>query len=308
MSALLAHLPLLRPATRWQPPGLQPCSCKPAPLTGHATGGSTIWRAQQVPGASSCRAHAGKVLASAVLNPGSSSSGTGYNAKGKKTLAHPEYLKIQQWWHPTKNQGKAAADLTHGSKQKVWLQCPGCRHGCGRVHEWQGIAGDCTRNLEHLVCPKCESRSGGFCPCRSVESHPTLSKEWHPDNPPASTVSTSSNFLAKWNCLKGHPSYVARCHNRSVTNTGCPVCGVEKARTTRHPPVSDRPALLKEWMHEKNDIVPEEVTLGSRYPAWWKCSNPEHPPWQARVCDRALKGTGCPNCKSKNRFKPREFA
>jgi len=232
----------------------------------------------------------------------------GFNALGKKTLAHLEYLKIQRLWHPTRNLSKLPADFTFGSGQKMWLQCPGCQHGCGRVHEWQAIVNPSASRIERLVCPQCDSGYGGFCPCRSVENHPTLSKEWHPDNPPASTVSISSHFFAKWKCFKDHPSFEARCTARSTHNTGCPICGVENSRTTRHPPVSERPALLKEWMREKNDRVPEEVTLGSHYPAWWKCSNPEHLPWQAKVYSRARNGNGCPNCKSKNRFKPRKFA
>jgi hypothetical protein len=234
-------------------------------------------------------------------------AGVGFNAKGKKTLAHPDYLKIQQLWYPANNQGKLPADFTHGSGLKVWLRCPGCQHGCGRVHEWEARAIDIARNVERRVCPRCES-FGTFCPCRSVENHPTLSREWHPDNPHPSTVSSSSRFKAKWLCPRGHPSFVATCNSRCTLNSGCPVCGNAKRGTTRHPPVSERPDLLKDWMHERNDKPPSEVTLGSHYRAWWKCSNREHPPWQATVERRALKGTGCPKCRGVNRFQKRNFA
>ena len=76
----------------------------------------------------------------------------------------------------------------------------------------------------------------------------------------------------------------------------------------RHPWLSDgRPDLAAEWDLEQNDKLPNEVTLGSDYIAWWRCSrDPEHS-WQARVNTRALKGTGCPDCNQANRFKERIF-
>ena len=50
-----------------------------------------------------------------------------------KTLAHPDYALIQAWWHPTKNEGKKPNYYTAGSNQSIWLRCPGCIHGCGRL-------------------------------------------------------------------------------------------------------------------------------------------------------------------------------
>jgi hypothetical protein len=212
-------------------------------------------------------------------------------------------------WHPTLNLGKVPADFPHKSGQKVWLRCPGCIHECGRQHEWEAFIYNLTRHGGHTVCPYCYCGYGGFCPCRSVENDPRLSKEWHPSNPPANQVAKSSHGKYLWLCLEGHPPYKATCANRFTHNSGCPVCGIEKARTTRHPVVSvGRPDLAEEWDLERNSKLPNEVTLGSIYKAWWVCSsNPEHPGWQARVDSRALRGSGCPACRNINRFKQRRF-
>jgi hypothetical protein len=231
----------------------------------------------------------------------------GLNDKGQKTLAHPDYQLINSMWHPTLNKGKVPADFTHGSHKKVWLRCPGCIHKCGRQHEWEARIYQLTLYGGQIVCPYCVSNITRFCPCRSVENDPRLSKEWHHSNPPANQVAKSSNKKYEWLCPEGHPPYLASCGDRSTHNTGCPVCGFEKSRTTRHPVVSvGRPDLAEEWDFKRNYKLPSEVTLGSHYKAWWVCSsNPEHTGWQTSVKSRALKGTGCPACI--NRFRPRKF-
>jgi len=52
-----------------------------------------------------------------------SAAGAGFNNRGKKTLAHPDYYLIQSWWHPTKNLGKLLGDFTHKCRQTIWLRC-----------------------------------------------------------------------------------------------------------------------------------------------------------------------------------------
>jgi len=151
-------------------------------------------------------------------------TGGGFNTKDRRIPAHPDYRQIQQLWHPTKNRGKMPANFTHGSGKKVWLRCPGCQHGCGRLHQWEARACDLVNNSDgNPVCPKCDSGNGGLCLCRSVEKHPTLSGEWHPGNPHPGTVSVSSKFQAMWICPEGHHPYKARSFSRSTFNQGCPL-------------------------------------------------------------------------------------
>jgi hypothetical protein len=210
-------------------------------------------------------------------------------------------------WHPTLNQGKVPADFPHKGRRKVWLRCPGCIHECGRHHEWEANVYNLTSNGGHIVCPYRASGSGGFCPCRSVENDPRLSKEWHSSNPPANQVAKSSGKKYVWVCPEGHPPYKASCDHRCTHNTGCPVCGVEKR--IRHPVVSvGRPDLAEEWDLKRNSRLPSEVTLGSYFKAWWVCcNNPGHRSWQASVRSRALNGAGCPACIPMNRCKLRQF-
>ena len=227
---------------------------------------------------------------------------------GRKTLAHPEYEAIQSMWHPTHNEGKQPADVTHGSTKKVWLQCPGCGHGCGRKHEWEARATDLTKRGGGIVCPSCESKGGSFCECQSVAADPTLSAEWHPVNPTANQVATRSNKKFLWKCPEGHAPYEASCQQQFNSNSGCPACFQARTGKQIHPSLSDgRPDLAKEWDAGRNDKSPSEVTLGSAHKAWWRCSkNPEHL-WQERVIARAVQGDGCQQCRGVNPFKLRKF-
>ena len=214
--------------------------------------------------------------------------------------------------HPTRNQGMRPADVLHKSRKRVWLQCPGCRHGCGRRHEWEARVYHLTRLRAQggIVCPFCESKGGSFCLCQSVAEDPRLSKEWHPDNPISATqVARNSNNKYLWLCPGGHAPYEASCRDRCCKNTGCPECGGERSRKTIHPSLSvGRPDLAEGWdVVENGRVTPGDVTLGSNYVAWWRCrDNPEHF-WPATVYSRALRGTGCPECREVNRFKPRIF-
>jgi len=233
--------------------------------------------------------------------------------KGRKSLAHPDYHRIHSMWDHQANGCKLPADFTHGSGQRVHLQCSGCQHGCGRRHKWEAKISDLTRRGGRIFCPFCYSGFGGFCACQSVANVPRLLKEWHPSNPSADNVAKSCHQKHHWVCLKRkeHPPYLASCANRATHNTGCPVCGKEKARTTRHPVVSvGRPDLAKNWHSTLNTKLPSEVTLGSAYRAWWNCHSNPHKPWQAAVNDRILRGSGCPACARADRFKtrkPRKF-
>ena len=70
-----------------------------------------------------------------------------------------------------------------------------------------------------------------------------------------------------------------------------------------HPPVTSRPDLVQQWHHTQNKKTPSEVSLGSRYQAWWLCQacSCGHPHvWQAPVYSRALDNTGCPVCTGRD--------
>ena len=57
--------------------------------------------------------------------------------------------------------------------------------------------------------------------------------------------------------------------------------------------------LANEWDYEKNELGPENYTLGSEYCAYWKhlCRDGKKRGWRASIGNRACKnGTGCPFC------------
>ena len=61
------------------------------------------------------------------------------------------------------------------------------------------------------------------------------------------------------------------------------------------------PKLAKQWHTSKNgDLTPSDVMIGSRHPAWWKCSVKNHE-WTAPV-SRRKKGAGCPFCTGRKWF------
>lgn len=61
--------------------------------------------------------------------------------------------------------------------------------------------------------------------------------------------------------------------------------------------VSEIPQLAKEWDYEKNDISPNEITVGSSKKVWWECEKGHS--WEAFISNRA-KGNGCPYCSGRN--------
>lgn len=62
--------------------------------------------------------------------------------------------------------------------------------------------------------------------------------------------------------------------------------------------VSDNAQLMSEWNWEKNNELnfnPETLTLGSNKKVWWKCEKCGGT-YESYICNRALRGTGCPYC------------
>lgn len=61
------------------------------------------------------------------------------------------------------------------------------------------------------------------------------------------------------------------------------------------------PHLLAEWSH-KNPSPPSNYSFGSRYKAWWKCSNGHE--WQTAISHRTNNNnpTGCPYCIGNRRI------
>jgi hypothetical protein len=233
-------------------------------------------------------------------------SKTGKRKPGSLTLA--AYPRIVYWWHPSKNVGKPG-NHPHDTPSRVWLQCRGCPV-CGEVHEWDAQIFHLTQFGGDFVCPRCDSRGGKFCSCRSVASNKQLAAEWHEDNPSPSQVALGSNLKHKWRCSNADCGNIweARPNCRSNAGRGCPECSQMKSvRGFKKVNLAEaRPDLVPEWDEERNACPATSVTRGSSRVVWWVCQECQGS-WQTRVYKRASNGSGCPLCRELNRRKPRKF-
>ncbi|MCP4221046.1 MAG: zinc-ribbon domain-containing protein, partial [bacterium] len=138
------------------------------------------------------------------------------NSRGKRkirTLAK-EWPELVEEWHPTKNGSLTPADVTHGSKRKVWWLCE-------EGHEWEQIVK--TRALGQQ-CPYCSgSRPSSLYNLQVV--NPELAKQWHPtkngDLTPDQVTPGGEKYIW-WLCEKGHV-WDAKLYVRN-NGSGCPYC------------------------------------------------------------------------------------
>ena len=196
---------------------------------------------------------------------------------------HPD---IAAEWHPTKNEGLTATDVTRGSGREVWW----FREPCG--HEW--VAPVHRRTNMKTGCPYCTSTGRkrilpGFNDLATKS--PYLASQWHPTkNGSRRPEATAPTFKGDvwWVCERGH-EFQASVVSRYLSDA-CQVCRMEDTS------VSNDALLVAQWDSERNDRTVSEVSLGSPYEAWWLCS--EGHSWQSAVYNRS-GGRGCAVCAGK---------
>jgi hypothetical protein len=123
---------------------------------------------------------------------------------------------IAQEWHPTKNKGLLASDVTVSSARKVWWQC-------SLGHEW--LSPPHWRASGSNNCPYCSNALvlSGY---NDLASHfPKLSKEWVSElnEKTPFEVSTGSGYKAWWECDEKH-RWLATVNDRVGRKRGCPQC------------------------------------------------------------------------------------
>ncbi|MGW5150712.1 zinc-ribbon domain-containing protein [Rhodococcus koreensis] len=128
---------------------------------------------------------------------------------------------------------------------------------------------------------------------------PDLANQWHPTrnghHKPTNFTTGASSIKVWWRCEAEH-DYQATIRHRARMGSGCPYCSGRLAVTGSNDLATDWPELTAEWDTESNDRSASDVTPGSSYKAWWRCSKRHS--YQARVADRTGKGRGtrCPYC------------
>lgn len=68
----------------------------------------------------------------------------------------------------------------------------------------------------------------------------------------------------------------------------------------KHPPLTEFPELISEWHLTLNvEFGPQDFTAGSGKSVYWQCKKDTNHVWPAKICNRALLGSGCPYCTGK---------
>lgn len=201
---------------------------------------------------------------------------------GKNDLAttHPD---IAAQWHQTKNEQLTAKDVTANSHKKV------CWAGtCG--HDWIAPVADRTRGRG---CPICKSKKVVPGLNDLATTHPHIAAQWHQElnKIPSTAVLPKSNKPAWWICEKGHTFEMPPSH-RTTRDSACPICSNKKVLVGYNDLATTHPDIAAQWDNSKNELTPQQVTIGAEKMVWWVCEKGHE--WEALVYSR--KKNGCPYC------------
>ena len=192
-------------------------------------------------------------------------------------------------WDAAANAPLTPADVSYGSKTKVWWTC-------ARGHHWQASVQ--KRTTTGTGCPICSGRQvlAGFNDLATTQ--PALARQWHPtkngERRPTD-FTAASHAKVWWRCERGH-AWQAEIKSR-VKGAGCPICAGKQVLPGENDLATCDPALAAEWHPTKNGaLTPRDVTSGSSRKVWWRCAHGHE--WQATVASRH-RGNGCPVCSGR---------
>lgn len=196
----------------------------------------------------------------------------------------PEELTAQ--WHPTKNGGLAAEDVSTNSKDNAWWMC-------AEGHEWEAQIHARSRGNG---CPYCSGRRvlTGITDLATVA--PALAAQWHPtrngDLLPTQVVRNTTKKVW-WQCDKGH-EWEGSIINRG-DGAGCPVCSNALVQTGINDLATTRPDLVPLWHSTKNGVKTPYTVAHGQPKRWWLCEQGHE--WQASSI--SLPVAECPVCSGK---------
>lgn len=105
-----------------------------------------------------------------------------------------------------------------------------------------------------------------------------------------------------WVCDKGH-EWEASIRDRATDHSGCPYCSNHRLLQGFNDLLTVAPLIAAEWDTEKNgELTPETVKAYSNIRANWICSNGHR--WQAKIRERVIRNSGCPECYRNRRRGP----
>ncbi len=202
---------------------------------------------------------------------------------------HPlsaHYPQIAEEWHPSKNGRLTPADVSYGSKKKVWWRCS--QHP---EHEWEMPVYRRTGKFTPY-CPVCVSF--GF-------QHPERARFFDTTKNECTVYDfrPHSNKKYWWQCPKAashswqaRPGKILR-----PESDPCPYCN-GKAVCAENSLAFCRPDIAAEWHPTKNKkVTPWDRTPGSSKKAFWVCAKGHS--YETRIKARTYRNSGCPLCKNK---------
>lgn len=219
---------------------------------------------------------------------------------GKKVCPHDNlstaFPELCLEWNYEKNTLKPE-DYLKFSAKKVWWKCK--NQDVCECHIWESTIAN--RTVGKNGCPFCDGR-----PCKHNNitiTHPHLCLEWDYDKNKLGPENYTLGSHAKiyWTCilnLCGCHIWQTTINKRVAGGTNCPFCDGKNLCKHNNLLVLEKELCL-EWDYDKNKIKPEKYARCSSKNVWWKCSNPdscECHSWNASICNRVLKKTGCPFC------------
>lgn len=169
---------------------------------------------------------------------------------------------------------------------------------CSTIPSHRWAASPNNRVGKNSGCPYC-SGARVWEANRLGDLRPDLVEQWDGDRNGSLTpwtVSVGSSRKVHWKCPGGEDHrWRARVHKR-VAGQGCRFCaGHEASETTSL--LALRPDLAAQLDAEKSGISAAELTLASNREVHWICPvSPDEHTWPAKVLNRTLNGTGCPDC------------
>ncbi len=184
---------------------------------------------------------------------------------------HPELAREASGWDPT--------TVTFGSgKKQNWI--------CSSGHLWSTTI---TSRVSGTACTVCSNRSIVVGLNDLATTHPEIARE--ADGWDTTTVGAGHAKRMSWKCSLGH-KWKTSISNRSLQNTGCPVCSGRQLEKG----FNDLLTRFPEVAQEADGWDPSAINAGTNAKKPWRCS--EGHQWIATVSSRTSNGVGCPSCAS----------
>ena len=194
-------------------------------------------------------------------------------------------------WDEEKNGGLLPDQVLANSNVSVWWKCPVCNHSWRANVDRRSRGAGCPRCAGEVVWPGKNDLETTF---------PEILRIWNYDKNSIRPcqIMGKSHKKVWWKCDNCDFEWQAPVYN-VVVGHGCPACANQIVREGYNDLQTTNPLLVKEWLFERNlDLVPNDVTAGSKKKVWWKCSKCGYE-WTAAIYSRAKNGRGCPACANR---------